>query len=809
MSGAVQAAPIGPRLALGRGVGFGVLLQKVERSRFFGGELGSFRNFLDWSRGGHFRQQLNVAVVLETCTGGNEAAHNDVFLEAAEIVHLAGDGRFGKHARGFLEAGRGDKRIGRQRRLGDPEQQRPAGSRTAAALDGFVILLAEPEFIHLLLEEEVGIADVFDLDPAHHLPCVHFDVLVVDVHALEPVNLLDGVDQIGLGELLAKHGKKVVEVERTIDQGLAGPDVVAFLNVDVHAARDGVFLGGLAIFALDVDLAHALGDLAVTNQSIDFADDRGVLGFAGLEELDNAREPPGNVLGLGGFARNLREHVAGLDVIAVPDHQVRAGRHEVFLADLAGRVANEYRGLMLFITRGQSHNVLRQAGDFIHLLFDGDSGFQVVELHRAGSFRQDREGKRIPLGENLAVSDVFTVLNAKARAVDHVVALLLAAFFIDNGDEAGTVHGDERTAAALDVFEVNELDNSVVAGFESGALGNSRGGSADVERAHGELRAGLADGLRGDDPDGLAELDHAAGGEVAAIAQRAHAAPRLASEHGTDAHTVDAGGLDGVGELFVDFLVHVDNDVALEVLDFVQGNAANDAVTERLDFHPGFDNGLDVNAVGGAAVVLVDDHILRDVDEPTREVAGVCGLQRRVGETFARAVRGDEVFQHREAFAEVGSDGRLDDFAGGLGHQTAHSGELADLLFRTARSGVGHDVNRVDIALLVLSFEGLEHFIGNFFGNVAPNGDDFVVALAVRDRTIQILLLNLDAFLFGGVDELVLVARDEHVVDANGDAGARCVGEAQRLEVVEQNHRVGQAKAQVSVIDQLLNTLFL
>src|SRR5207249_10881923 len=69
-------------------------------------------------------------------------------------------------SRGFLEAGRGDERIGRERRLGDAQKQRPAGSGTAAALDGFVVLLAEAEFIHLLFEEEVGIADVFDLDPA-------------------------------------------------------------------------------------------------------------------------------------------------------------------------------------------------------------------------------------------------------------------------------------------------------------------------------------------------------------------------------------------------------------------------------------------------------------------------------------------------------------------------------------------------------------------------------------------------------------------------------------------------------------------
>jgi hypothetical protein len=76
--------------------------------------------------------------------------------------------------------------------------------------------------------------------------------------------------------------------------------------------------------------------------------------------------------------------------------------------------------------------------------------------------------------------------------------------------------------------------------------------------------------------------------------------------------------------------------------------------------------------------------------------------------TLAGAVRRDEVLQHVEAFAEVRRDRRFDDLARGLGHQTAHTGELADLLFRSARAGVGHDVNRIEVAAgAVVLFHGL------------------------------------------------------------------------------------------------------
>src|SRR6267143_586991 len=516
----LSAGAVGPAggLTLCGGVRLGVLLEEVERSRFFGGDLGGFRNLLDGSRGGHFRQQLNAAVVLEARTSGDEPAHDDVFLEAAKIVHLAGDGRFGEDAGGLLETRCGDERISRERGLGDAKEERTARCGAAAIGDNAIVFLAEAELVHLLLKEERGITHVLDLDPAHHLARDRLDVLVVDVDALEAVNLLNGINQVRLRELFAEDGEQVMQVERAIDEGLTGLDVVPFLNVDVHAAGDGVFLGGLAILAFDVNFAHALGDIAIADDAVDFTDDGGILGFAGLEKFDNARETARDVLGLSGFARDLRQHVASLDLVAILDHQVGAGRHEVLLADLAGRIADQDRGLMLLIARRQSDDVLREAGHFVHLLFDRQAGAQVVKLHGAGGFGEDREGEGIPFGKNLAVGDVFAVLDAEARAVNNVVALLLAVLFIDDGDQSGAVHGDGSAATAFDKLHVHELDDAVVARFERGAFRDARGGSADVEGAHGQLRAGLADGLRGDDADGFAKLNHAASGEVAPVA---------------------------------------------------------------------------------------------------------------------------------------------------------------------------------------------------------------------------------------------------------------------------------------------------
>ena len=124
------------------------------------------------------------------------------------------------------------------------------------------------------------------------------------------------------------------------------------------------------------------------------------------------------------------------------------------------------------------------------------------------------------------------------------------------------------------------------------------------------------------------------------------------------------------------------------------GNAAVDAGRERGGFLVAIVDGGDGDAVGGAAILFGDDDVLGHIDQLAGHVAGVRGLQRGVGETLAGAVGGDEVFEHRETFAEVRDDRAFDDFAGGLGHQAAHAAELLDLGLVTPRAGIDHHEER-------------------------------------------------------------------------------------------------------------------
>ena len=247
-------------------------------------------------------------------------------------------------------------------------------------------------------------------------------------------------------------------------------------------------------------------------------------------------------------------------------------------------------------------------------------------------------------------------------------------------------------------------------------------------------------------------------------------------------------------------------------------HAAEDALAQRLDHLAALDQGLHGNAVLRAAIVLGHHQVLRHVDQAAGEVARVRGLQRRVRQALAGAVGGDEVLQHVEAFAEVGRDRRLDDRAVGLGHQAAHAGQLPDLRRRAARAGVGHHVDGVERLLLDhlavavlhrLAAQLLHHGLADLLAAARPDVDHLVVALAGGHQARGVLVLDLLHLGLGRLDQLLLLRRDRHVVHAEGDSGARGVGESRLHQLVGEDHRLAQAAAAEADVDQLGDFLLL
>ena len=239
----------------------------------------------------------------------------------------------------------------------------------------------------------------------------------------------------------------------------------------------------------------------------------------------------------------------------------------------------------------------------------------------------------------------------------------------------------------------------------------------------------------------------------------------------------------------------IDNVVARE--------PAHKAVGQLDHFVLAFIDGGDPDAVGGAAVVLLDDDVLGHVHQLAGHVTGVGGLEGGVGQTLARAVRGDEIFQHRKALAEIRQNRFFDDVAAGLGHETAQAGELAHLLFVAARAGIHHQVDRVVFLLALGRLEGAEHDAGNHIGAMCPDVHDLVVTFARGDDTFAILLFDFFDLLLGGVNLFVAFLGHDHVVDADGRAGLGGFTEAEFLELVEHGDGFFVAGKLVTFPDQV------
>ena len=77
----------------------------------------------------------------------------------------------------------------------------------------------------------------------------------------------------------------------------------------------------------------------------------------------------------------------------------------------------------------------------------------------------------------------------------------------------------------------------------------------------------------------------------------------------------------------------------VRILDVLGRDVADDALGQRLDDVLAFLQRADLETHDRAAILLGDRHVLRDVHETTREVAGVRRLERRVGQTLTGAVR--------------------------------------------------------------------------------------------------------------------------------------------------------------------------
>src|SRR6266851_5339795 len=518
----------------------------------------------------------------------DQPADDDVLLQAFQRIDLAVDGRFGEHAGGLLERGRREEGAGLQARLGDAEQNRRSRGGLLALLLCLDVELVELDLVDLLARDHVGLALIGDLHLLQHLTDNHLDVLVVDEHALQPVDLLDFVDQIGSEFLDALDRQNVVRRRIAFDDEVAFLDDVAVLQMDVLALRNQVLASLLVlVHRLDRDAALVLVVAAEPDGARDFRDDRRVLWLASLEQFGNPRQTAGDVAGLRAFRGNTREDVAGLDLRADVDRKDRVNRQHV--AGLTATRELEDFSVLALDDDGRTQirpaprrapvddDALGDTGGFVERLRDRLSLDQILEPDGALDFGQNRPGIGIPFGDTLAALDHVAFIDAHPRAVLNAVGRTLGTVGIGHRDHHVTHHRNQMAFAILRDRLVLDRHLAVEIRLDERLLVDLRR-ATDVERTHRELGAGFADRLGGDDADRFAVVDRRAAGEVAAVALAADAVDEFAGQRGAYLHFLDAGLLQGVDMGLLHQRAALDHDlVGRGISQILAGGAAEDA----------------------------------------------------------------------------------------------------------------------------------------------------------------------------------------------------------------------------------------
>ena len=285
-----------------------------------------------------FSLDIHFLIPVHAGAGRDEVTDDDVLLETEEIVLRTTNRRVGEDARRLLEGRRRDERLGRQARLRDAEQQRLGRRRRDLLLLRPLVLVAEALLVHVLALEELRRARIHDPDLLEHLANDHANVLVVDLHALEAVDLLHFVQEVLLYGPRALDPQNVVRIDRSLGEAVTGAHAVALVHAQVLAGRHLVQLRLLRLVdddravhglrRLHEDLTLAALDLAEPDDAVDLRDRRRILRTARLEQLGDSRQTARDVARLVRLATDLRDRLTGEDVLTVVDDELGAHRDD-------------------------------------------------------------------------------------------------------------------------------------------------------------------------------------------------------------------------------------------------------------------------------------------------------------------------------------------------------------------------------------------------------------------------------------------------------------------------------------------------
>ena len=192
----------------------------------------------------------------------------------------------------FLERSGRNERLGLQRCLGNPLENGERLGRLRPSSEAFSFTVSYSSRSISSPDRNVVSPGSVRFDLLQHLAGNHLDMLIVDFHALQPIDLLNFVDQVIGQHLDAHNSQDVVRHRVAVHQRIAPFNDISFLNRNRLTLGQKIF-DRIRIFLLRMNeqAALVLVVIAKFNPSRSIANNSKILGFTGFSSATRGRPP--------------------------------------------------------------------------------------------------------------------------------------------------------------------------------------------------------------------------------------------------------------------------------------------------------------------------------------------------------------------------------------------------------------------------------------------------------------------------------------------------------------------------------------
>ena len=345
--------------------------------------------------------------------------------------------------------------------------------------------------LYLLAPQELSITRIRNLHLTQHLAHDHFDMLIVDLHALQTINRLHLVHQILLQILRTTHFQQLLRNNRSFRQLLSLVNKVTRENNHVLVHRDQMLLLAARNRVANHDLPLTFSDAAQLNNSLDLSDLSRILRRTRFHQLRHPWQTTGNILCTNRFTRRTSQCEPSRNFLFRLNHHLRTCRNRIetrFLLVL--RISNHNLRMQIFLML--HHHKGFDTGRFIDTFLHRHTLNEVVELHFTVMLGKNRNRVGIPLNKRLARLHFGAIVHRHLRTDHHRIPFQLATLLIHDNHVSVLIQDDvlrfhfHRTNILI-------LHNTRRLRIDSRLLKDRTRRTPDMERTHRQLRTRLTD----------------------------------------------------------------------------------------------------------------------------------------------------------------------------------------------------------------------------------------------------------------------------------------------------------------------------